>query len=420
MPPEVLIIPPNYSSQMDCFSLGVLIVQIITRNFPDPGDAHKVSEDASHPTGSVVVQIPELERRKRDIDVIESDHPLLPVAICCLHDRSMDRPPASELCEKLAKLKTQEKYASSVESYGDQTRVIQKMKEELEAKEKTISETKAELQKRDKEHEEEKKVLNEQLTKTKQALEKCQLSFQQSKDAERKEFQAEMQVRAEKHEIEKEKMKKEIEAMKQQIEEQHSQSKRNEAVARKYLMEMEAKDEEADNTSLPSQLTTKPTQMLEIDKTSLQQDNPLTETGETNSMSLQQPLVTNNTPLQDVKQGETDDVPPQQVNKPMETSEAVDTDCAALQQDNKTPDSDGAAQQGETDNISQQSDQLVETTENMSPQQDDKPVETPQTDGSTSLTEEPESVETPRTDLSAATKEPVSYCMHQNQPMLQQ
>ena len=45
MPPEALTTPPRYSRQLDCFSHGVLALQIITRNFPNPGDATTVIED---------------------------------------------------------------------------------------------------------------------------------------------------------------------------------------------------------------------------------------------------------------------------------------------------------------------------------------------------------------------------------------
>ena len=40
MPPEALIMPPQYSSKLDCFSHGVLTIQMVTRQFPNPGDAH--------------------------------------------------------------------------------------------------------------------------------------------------------------------------------------------------------------------------------------------------------------------------------------------------------------------------------------------------------------------------------------------
>ena len=115
MPPEALITPPHYSSRLDCFSHGVLTLQIITRNFPNPGDATTIIEDRRFPTGRVSVFIPESERRKKDIDLIEPSHPLLPITLDCLKDRDTERPSADELCGRLASLKWEPRYTHSVE-----------------------------------------------------------------------------------------------------------------------------------------------------------------------------------------------------------------------------------------------------------------------------------------------------------------
>ena len=49
MPPEALTTPPHYSSKLDCFSHGVLTIQIVTRQFPKPGNARKSIEDPQLP-----------------------------------------------------------------------------------------------------------------------------------------------------------------------------------------------------------------------------------------------------------------------------------------------------------------------------------------------------------------------------------
>ena len=134
MPPEALISPPHYSSKLDCFSHGVLSLQIITRNFPNPGDASKYVEvqDPRFPSGRVLVQFLETERRKKDIDLIEPSHPLRPIALHCLKDRDTERPSADELCGRLASLKREPRYTHSVE----QTRGhIQRLQEDIESKE---------------------------------------------------------------------------------------------------------------------------------------------------------------------------------------------------------------------------------------------------------------------------------------------
>ena len=129
MPPEALIASPHYSSKLDCFSHGVLALQIITRNFPNPGEATRYVDDHRYPTGRVSIHYPETERRKKDIDLIEPSHPLLPIALHCLKDRDTERPSADELCGRLASLKREPRYTHSVE----QTRGhVQRLQDELE------------------------------------------------------------------------------------------------------------------------------------------------------------------------------------------------------------------------------------------------------------------------------------------------
>ena len=117
MPPEALLTPPSYSDKLDCFSHGVLTIQVITRNFPNPGDAHKSD---TRNTEHVLIQIPEIDRRKKDIDLIEPDHPLLPIALHCIKDLERERPSANQLCEQLALLKTGARYTQCVDQSNEQ------------------------------------------------------------------------------------------------------------------------------------------------------------------------------------------------------------------------------------------------------------------------------------------------------------
>ena len=125
MPPEALISPPHYSNKLDCFSHGVLALQIITRNFPNPGDASKYVDiqDPRFPSGRVLVQFLE--------NLIEPSHPLRPIALHCLKDRDTERPSADELCGRLASLKREPRYTHSV---GQTRGHIQRLQEEIERK----------------------------------------------------------------------------------------------------------------------------------------------------------------------------------------------------------------------------------------------------------------------------------------------
>ena len=86
MSPEALGEPPMYTDRLDSFSLGVLCVQILTRQFPDPSDHFQIMEinDPRIPSGRVKVDIPEIERRQSHIDLVDPAHPLLSVVLNCL------------------------------------------------------------------------------------------------------------------------------------------------------------------------------------------------------------------------------------------------------------------------------------------------------------------------------------------------
>ena len=116
MSPEALAEPPEYTDKLDSFSFGVLGIQIMTRNFPEPGDRFHIIEisDPRAPSGRVKVDIPEAERRRSHIDLIDPVHPILPIALNCLKDKDRDRPSCHELCGHISTLKASSKYADSV------------------------------------------------------------------------------------------------------------------------------------------------------------------------------------------------------------------------------------------------------------------------------------------------------------------
>ena len=118
MPPEALDDSPVYTNKLDCFSFGVLDIQILTRQFPEPtSQRFKTMEidDPRFPTGEIKVPVPEIERRQSHISLVNPVHPLLPVALDCLKNRERERPSAQELCHHLAALKEALQYGESVQ-----------------------------------------------------------------------------------------------------------------------------------------------------------------------------------------------------------------------------------------------------------------------------------------------------------------
>ena len=136
--PEALGEPPMYTDKLDSFSLGVLSVQIMTRQFPDPGKRFKIIKinDPRVPSGRVQVEVPETERRQSHIDLIDPAHPLLPVALDCLKDRDRERPSCHELCGHMSTLKASPKYTESVQQSQVNTKPTHKVPTEKVEREK--------------------------------------------------------------------------------------------------------------------------------------------------------------------------------------------------------------------------------------------------------------------------------------------
>ena len=121
MSPEALGEPPVYTDKLDSFSLGVLGVQIMTRQFPDPGNRFQVIEisDPRIPSGRVQVEVAEVEHRQSHISLIDTNHPLLPVTLDCLKDKDRERPSCHEICGCISTLKASPMYTESVRQYQE-------------------------------------------------------------------------------------------------------------------------------------------------------------------------------------------------------------------------------------------------------------------------------------------------------------
>ena len=116
MPPEAVKDKPVYTVKIDCFAIGTLIIQILTRCFPEPGDRHKTIriDHPQFPGGTVDVRVSEIERRQNHISQVDPNHLLLPIALHCLKDSDVERPSAQELCHRVAALKETPQFTESV------------------------------------------------------------------------------------------------------------------------------------------------------------------------------------------------------------------------------------------------------------------------------------------------------------------
>jgi hypothetical protein len=115
MPPEAVRAQPVYSEKVDCFSFGVVVVQILSRQFPKPGDRLKTvrTNDPQFPRGIIEVRVSEVERRHNHISQIDNDQPLMLIANDCLKDDDTERPSAQQLLERVTVLKESPEYIES-------------------------------------------------------------------------------------------------------------------------------------------------------------------------------------------------------------------------------------------------------------------------------------------------------------------
>ena len=145
MPPEAVKDKPVYTEKMDCFSFGVITLQILTRLFPNPGDRTQEVEfqHPGLPPGIVMVRTPEINRRQDHIDKVAPNHPLLPVVLDCLKDDDSQRPSAEQLCERTASLKETAEYSNARDRTTD--RQVETTTEQLQEKELLIASRDQEL-----------------------------------------------------------------------------------------------------------------------------------------------------------------------------------------------------------------------------------------------------------------------------------
>ena len=146
MPPEALQGRPEYSEKIDCFSFGVIVLQVLTRQYPDPSDQQK-RVDFNHPgmpRGQLMVWVPEVDRRNNHIRLVDPNHSLLPIVQDCLRDKEGERPTAKQLCERVAILKYSSTYGESEKINVQQVQGLQQI---LKSQTKRLEERESEIQK---------------------------------------------------------------------------------------------------------------------------------------------------------------------------------------------------------------------------------------------------------------------------------
>ena len=116
MSPEALDEAKSYTAKLDIFSFGVIVIQIMTRQFPAPTDRHRIVHTSQNDEDDeeVRVLVPETERRQAHLQLIPNTHSLKPLALQCLKKRESLRPSALQLSESLSEMKQAPQYTESM------------------------------------------------------------------------------------------------------------------------------------------------------------------------------------------------------------------------------------------------------------------------------------------------------------------
>ena len=89
MPPEALVAAPTYSTEIDVFSYGVLMIHIFSGEWPLPTMEAVDPHSGDGRTEAV--------RRQQYIDAIGLDHPLMDLITRCIHNNPENRPQAQAI-----------------------------------------------------------------------------------------------------------------------------------------------------------------------------------------------------------------------------------------------------------------------------------------------------------------------------------
>ena len=173
MSPEALDEAKTYTAKLDVFSFGVIVIQILTREFPNPTDRFRLVYSSEF-KDTLRQLVPETERREAHLKLIPDTHSLKPLALQCLKKEENERPSAQQLSERLSELKQSSQYRESM----DQSQSSQQLQQQLQ-EQRLLTEAKT------------REVLEHEtrIRELESMVEECQ-SIIQSKDKQIREYQS--------------------------------------------------------------------------------------------------------------------------------------------------------------------------------------------------------------------------------------
>ena len=98
MPPEVMIANPTYDASVDEFSYGILMIHVLSGQWPEP------QVEPNRVEGNKLVPVSEADRRRNYIEMIGDSHPLMEFVLRCINNNPQLRPHSGEIVNKLSEL----------------------------------------------------------------------------------------------------------------------------------------------------------------------------------------------------------------------------------------------------------------------------------------------------------------------------
>ena len=144
MPPEALMARPTYTSKIDSYSYGVMVIHMLCGRWPFPTDVFR--HDPQNP--DMLVPVSELDRRAEYLRDIGRDHPLMGLISQCVSNAPTHRPEASEILRQITATASRvpERHQNKIEMLQHWEGRVQSQQTEIQDKQSQIEALRAEVE----------------------------------------------------------------------------------------------------------------------------------------------------------------------------------------------------------------------------------------------------------------------------------
>ena len=137
MPPEALTAKPKYTTKIDVYSYGVLIIHTLCGRWPFPGDAFR--SDLQNP--GTIIPVSEVERRAEYLHEIGNDHPLMAHVCQSLSNVPAQRPEAPVLLDRVNTI-----LSALPQQFTNQVKMLRQFEALVQSKQSVINLQRSEIE----------------------------------------------------------------------------------------------------------------------------------------------------------------------------------------------------------------------------------------------------------------------------------